>query len=615
MLTLIPPLRLRWATLSLQTCIVYNGAREGRFMAELREQVAGLLRAGLDHSALAQELEALAAGEGFGATADLWAPALYARDPRYFAPFLARHLTAAQSDVITALLPRLEADGQTDLFSTLYRVATNEQNWNADLAHLVAALSDDAALAQAVRLRGDVPGNFALYEDLAVALYRRLPALFAQTFLAHVQPSYDWQNNRPRDYRELRQTAKAQSDEAVYWRLFRTFADTSEWKIEISRLAQQNVSSDAIVAELVKRRLDQPMNMDADLLVTFVDTYGPALVPFVEANLDWFGQLKPDAMLEAIERLGDVGLFRRVFFRFGRMKEWNEAIRKLVAATPDDAALATALQRWQPPTMQLQPRDWWLDADLALKLYQRNANLFRPFLLSTLHNPPIALFDEAEDAGDETFLDALTFGFIDELATRVSTTFPFKPTVAFADFAEPQQGWIRDWSQAINDRFDRLYNQASEAYTQHAANILCRGLGAAWKLRDDIELHPVAYLCQKYRAAWAQSSTAIRDLLETPDAHINELALTFLEAGGAATAARLVEALPSLAALLLGPAKSPLKRQILRLLEAAAATNPTYAAQLAPMLEELMHFHNATRLGERAMVSFVRARHYAQQPA
>jgi hypothetical protein len=584
-------------------------------MSDVRSQVEMLLRSGLNDEALAQELDTLVKDPDFSQSADLWAPALYDRDPRYFAPFLARNLTAMQADVIKTLLPRMAADGQRDLFIALYRVAINEADWNADLSAQAQTLATDDALAQAVRLRADVPAAYALGEDLALVLYQRIPTVFAQVLLAHVLPGYDWQNSRQRAYQELRQAAKARADDAVYWRIFRVFADTSEWTVEMMRLAQQPIAPADITQELAKRRLDQPLNMDPAVLVTFLDRYGTALIPFVDANLDWFGRLNADLLLEAIERMGDAGLLRRVFFRFGNLTLWNKRVRAVVEATPDDATLAVALQAWLPPTMQLQRRNWWLEADLALRLYQRNPDLFRDFVQQTLHNPLIALFDEAEDHQDEALLDAITFGFIDQLATTISTTFPYQKTLALADFGDQQRGWVQDWTQAITDRFARLYAQSPATYVRHAATILRRGMGSAWKLRDDTTLHPVAYLCQQHHAAWVASSAAMRDLLETPDLQVLELAVTLLGQGGPDAAQRVVEELPVLQALLLGEAHSPLKKQTLRVLERAAAQSAAHAARIAPLLAELMYFHNDTKLDDRAMVSFVRARHYALQSA
>ncbi len=579
-------------------------------MSDIRPNVERVLRAGLANDDLARELDMVSKDPDFASCADLWAPELYNRDPRFFAPFLTRNLTSAQADVIAALLPRIEADGQEDLFTALYKVTVSEAAWNNELGELAASEQSDAEVRRAVEWRADVPSQFALNEDVAAALYRRIPGTFARLLLAHVQRGYDWQLERQRTYHELRQSALAQHDDAVYWQLFRAFATPDEWKVEMSRLAQQNLPAEQIVAALEQRRLDEVLNMDPAALVIFIDNYGAALTPFIDANLDWFGRLQTDMLLDAIERGGDQALFRRVFFRFADATAWNRRVRSLVQSTSDNAALATALQRWQPPTNQIARRTWPLDPDLALTLYQRDAGLFRDFILQTLNNPDIRLFDEVEDTGDQEMLDALTFAFLDQLATLISTSFPYAEEVSIRDLSDAQRGWAMNWAQAVNERFDTLFAQSPTTYTRHAANILSRGIGAAWKLRDDDEANPVAYLYHQHRAAWL-ASRALRDLLETPDGPTFEFALDLLSVGGPAAADRVAEAVPVFTGFLLSTAGAPKKRRVLRILEAAAAQSAQAAAVLAPMLREMMAFHNEQNLDERLMVSFVRARHYA----
>jgi hypothetical protein len=581
-------------------------------MSDVRQNVERLLGLGLENDALLSQLEPLAKDPEFAASADLWAADLYGRDPRYFAPFLARYLTADQASVIAELLPRIEADGQDDLFVALYKLAVKENGWNADLRAKVDAGLSDEALAHAVEVRGVVPAQFALAEDLAAALYARVPAAFARVLLPHVLPGRDWEANRDRDYAALRQAARARGDDAVYWRLFRAFATADEWKVDLMRLAQQAVPPERIVAELEQRRLNDPLRMDPATLVVFLDQYGAALAPFIDANLDWFGRLDTALLLEAIERTGDAALFRRVFFRYADNAAWKARVRALIQQEGDPAALAEALARWQPPTQQLARRAWRLDPDLALTLYQRDAPRFREFIIQTLDNPDITLFDEAEDAGDEELLDALTFAFLDQLATFVSTTYPYARAVTLRQFADKQRGWAQDWTQAINERFDKLVAQSPALYTRHAAHILSRGIGAAWKLHGDTEANPVAYLCRQHQPAWLAPSAALRDLLETPDLPAFELALDLLGQGGRAAAEQVAAALPIFMAYLLAPENSAaLKRRILRTLEAAAAAGPDEAGRIAPLLSELMHYHSEQNLDERTMVSFVRARHYA----
>jgi hypothetical protein len=581
-------------------------------MSDVRHDIERLLGLGLTNDALAETLAPLTSDPDFAAAADLWAPALYARDPRFFAPMLARNLTAEQANVITGLLPRIEADGQAELFAALYPLAVNEATWNADLGAQVAAHAEDADLARAVAWRAGVAPQFALSEDLAVAIYTRVPVAFAAALLAHVLPGYDWQAERARTYAALRQTMQVRHDDAAYWALFRAFATTDEWKVELARLAQQNMPAERIVAELNLRRLDQPMNMDPAALVIFVDRYGATLAPFIDANLDWFGRLQTNMLLDAIERTGDAALFRRVFFRFADVATWNARIRALVAATPDAATLAEALRRWQPPVQQVAQRTWRLEPDLAVALYQRDAARFRDFILATLANPDITLFDEVEDDGDEAMLDALTFAFLDQFATLISTTFPFAKTMTVATLADGPRGWAQNWTQAINDRFERIFALSPATYARHAATILSRDIGAAWKLRDDPEMNPVAYLTHQHREAWLSDGAAMRDLLETPNDQTYLFALELLTKGGKLAAPHVVASLPLFLAFLLSNGSATVKRHTLRLLEAVAAVAaPEDAAQIQAMLGEMLHYHSQQKLDERTMVSFVRARHYA----
>jgi hypothetical protein len=585
-------------------------------MSDVRQDIERLLGMGLSNESLAEALAPLASDPAFAAAADLWAPALFDRDPRFFAPILARNLTAEQATVITALLPRIEAAGQAELFAALYPLAVNEATWNDDLRAQLDARADDADLARAVEWRASVAPQFALKEDLAAALYPRIPQAFDRALLAHVLPGYDWQLEHGRTYTALRQAMQLRHDDAAYWALFRTFATTDEWKVELARLAQQDIPPERIVAELNQRRLDQPMNMDPATLVVFLDRYSAALAPFIDANLDWFGRLQTNMLLDAIERTGDAALFRRVFFRFADVAIWNARIRALLAATPDAATLAEALRRWLPPAQQLAQRTWRLEPDLAVALYQRDPVRFRDFILATLANPDITLFDDVEDNGDEALLDALTFAFLDQFATLISTTFPFAKTMSVAKLAAGPRGWAQNWTQAINERFERLFAQSPAMYARHVAAILSHGIGAAWKLRDDAELNPVAYITHQHRDAWLSDGAAMRDLLETPDDQAYSFALDVLARGGKLAASHVVASLPIFMAFLLGAGSATLKRRTLRLLEAAAAVaTPEDAAQIQAILRELMHYHSEQNLTERTMVSFVRARHYATAKA
>src|SRR6185437_2450807 len=108
--------------------------------------------------------------------------------------------------------------------------------------------------------------------------------------------------------------------------------------------------------------------------------------------------------------------------------------------------------------------------DLALTLYQRDASLFRDVVMQTLNNPDIRLFDEVEDDGDQEMLDAITFAFLDQLSTIISTGFPYVAEISISQLSDAQRGWTLNWTQAINERFDNLAAQSGATYARHAAN-------------------------------------------------------------------------------------------------------------------------------------------------
>src|SRR5215470_8310234 len=120
----------------------------------LRATIQNLLASDLDRGPLLRELEALARTRGFSACADLWAPALYTRDPYFFETFLLRHLNGDENeDTIRALVPRAEADGNDTLFAGLYQKLADEASWNADLLALAHSPDSDTSIASAIARR------------------------------------------------------------------------------------------------------------------------------------------------------------------------------------------------------------------------------------------------------------------------------------------------------------------------------------------------------------------------------------------------------------------------------------------------------------------------------
>jgi hypothetical protein len=584
---------------------------------EMRQRIAAAIEDAQDQRALLSALEALAADSAFKSAADLWAPAVYARNPYFFEPFLLRYLDACQHRaIIDDLMQRAERDGYDALFISLYRKVADQTVWLSDMASLAASPVSDDAVLQAIQ-RHDLPDQrFTLSDDVAVTLYRRNPAVFGPFVLAHVRSGHDWQTGKESDYPRLRAAANAQGDDPVIWALFRKFASAQEWKDEIARLLKDPEPPASISDALEKRQPQRQYDIDPSPLLPVMDRFGAATIPYLERHLSWLAHIDREKFLAAVEKLGNQSFFRSVFFQWGTPAMWRDRVKALVGANLSTDELARRLAAWQPPAGTPRRRGWWLGSDLALSLYRRDPARFGAWVARTAHDPSPALFDAVAEQHDEDTLDALTFAYLEQLATIAATVYTLNNTLTMSALSKKQRDAILPVGERIIARLDRLASESPTTYAVRAARIVGQGIGAAWRMRgDDPAVNPVAYLSQRHRDAWRRSSEAMRELLESPDHKAIEFALDLLAADDASAARRVVENLTMLQALLLMTGTRALKRRVLLGLERAAAQDVAAARAIAPVLGEVMWYRGENALNERAMVSFVRARRSATPEA
>lgn len=345
-------------------------------------------------------------------------------------------------------------------------------------------------------------------------------------------------------------------------------------------------------------------------LLRFLDKYGAVLLPYIEENLRVIAYRDPKPLLDALAKLGDESLYWRCFFLVGNPQLWNEHLRTLLRQPMDDESLHIELQRRTPPGGMSRWSWWGLSKDLALYLYQRNPERFRPFVERFIHQPSPALFQVAQAQADHLFLDFLTFLEMRTLAGLVYQAYP--PTYwrnAHPHQAEARRQLEKDGAR-LTARFDALYADSPERYLRHAANTLSffRPF-EVWAVTKNLAHNPpFTYLFTRHREAWQQSPPAIRELLESPNIYVQIAGLDMLGEGSEAAAQRVIENLPMLRALLLSRARRSTKQRVLRCLEEAARQGPSFAAAILPLLEETMDFRSKRAIGERIMVSYVRLR-------
>ena len=571
---------------------------------QLPQRIQAALATDQDRGALLREMEALSDTSGFASYAPQWAPALYERDPLFFEPFLTNHLSGDQTEVIKSLLARAEEAGQDAFFTALYRKTASEDAWNAELLELAgSALPDDVVVAKILRRQPDRWDS--LTDKTATAVYQRAPARLGAFVREHAQR--DWQEKET--YKGLREAARQRGDDDLYWALFRELADEREWQAEARRLLASDTPPERIHDELTKRHPDHLWGVDTAIIADFVEKYGRAALPYVQEHLIWVTRHAAPKLLARIKKLGDEELYWPIFFKAGDSKQWNEALRELLAQPLDNDALAAMLPQRTPP-----PRRWggWsLEQDVALAFYRRDPQRFAPFLERFASDSYAeALFEEAQAARHEDFLDVLSLQLMRQIDSWLYAAYPTAWTLQWRKPDRKAQDKIQRTGRMLTSRFDQLVAESPALYVRHMAAMLSRiNAHEVWSFKRSLTLNPAfAYLATQHRAAWLAEPDAMRELLESPNIYVQILGLVMLDEGGADAAARVSENLPILRALLLGRAHIGTKKLALRALELAAREGDPYAERILPVVEEAVHLSGKRALDRQAMVAFVRLR-------
>ncbi|MGO8951532.1 MAG: hypothetical protein ACLQUY_28530 [Ktedonobacterales bacterium] len=578
---------------------------QGTTTVDIRERVGALLQSGLDRGALLRELGALAREPGFDDCANLWAPALYERDSDFFERFLLRHLSGRQAATIRALLPRIEADTRDDLFRRLYARITRPEAWNADLLALAASSEPDEWVLAAVERRRLTGYWFVLDGETALALYRRNPALFGD-FVAN--STRTGPQTSEGTYDEVLAEAERRGDTGFFWQVFRQVAGPDEWEQAVRQLLTAPVPSDAIMEELRRRHPVFAHDLNSAVLAELLAMYGAAVLPYIEENANWISRRGAPRLLATAERLGDEELYWRVFFRVGNARDWNAALIQLARQPLAASDWAAALRLRMPPA-GVAPL-WGLAPAGALALYRRDAALARPLIEDRLADASLALFEEAEQTGDEDLLDLLTTRLVMHLSSIVYDAYPSPSEAEYKSSNPEARAQLEKWERAITGRLDRLYDISPAIYVEHATRILSRlEPSGSWSFRRNLDRNPAfTYLYRRYHHAWLVAPSAVRELLETPNPLAQGIALEILSEGGPEAADRAVENLPLLHAMLLGDGGRGAKKRVLFVLEQAARQGPSHAEAILPALHEAMYFRATDAVADRAMVSYVRLR-------
>lgn len=362
----------------------------------------------------------------YQANSDLWVPMLYPYRELEQEIQNAMHYMTPRAKL--ALMGRALRDGRYSLFRSVFQNIGTNPEWNAEVLKLAQADLTDTALDRELE-RLDIPYKFALFDESAAALYRRSQGRHMEFILDHLSNS---RGSYPQLLQAVRELGSAQESQ----RLFRRVASGADWQAQMERVLAADIPADHILEELNRWHPHGTDGTNPTILTRFLEKYGEAVLPYLERTLNWaspsrlrrllalnidravllrelaaiagrqpvefstqapiwapvlyergpefFGAflaryLGPQQeyvireLLPRIEQDGRDKLYRDLYARYINDEEWKAEIHDLIGLTSSDEALLKALNLRDVGGLILNEKD-------AIALYQRNADLFRPFI-------------------------------------------------------------------------------------------------------------------------------------------------------------------------------------------------------------------------------------------
>ncbi len=518
---------------------------------ELRTKiVAALEDRTLDDRALLAALEALATDFRFPGFSHLWAPVLYARSRARFRPFLLARMNAWGSGgyydengrpfdpwkrddtraPLEDLLASVERDRDVQLYRRLYEeriggLWRSSARWRDDLRQrFLAARSDEDRRAVLELL--DLPGA-ELDEPTALAIYDAAPSLSAELLVAHAPRALPWRIEKLGSFPALRERARARGDRDLERRLFRRLATADEWAARVREISTAGTGELSAQLESIHPELT-PKNA-AEVYRELLERHGERVLPYVTRHLDLrrgFWSSKPigsDALIALAERKGWLSLWAALI-RSSTPDTYDRAVRALVegrARLGDDETrrrlllLAGVGRELNLPGLglaQVMP----LGDDTAVALYRAFPELgrtvFRAHVTPTWGRTHAPLTRAAIDSGDEALVDWLASRAVTMMAYPFGA--PPKEQTEYADLLSRHYEAIRDPRELARRAGDVL--SAVPAHSIWSYHALIRNNRLA------------RLLFERSHEDYLEDPAVVRDLLESPQIHVNALAYRVL---------------------------------------------------------------------------------------
>lgn len=535
-----------------------------RFLREVREMDAAVrevLSQGLGDEALREALEALALKPWFREFSWLWGPELAQRSRVLFRPFLLNQLSPWSLDakgqafeawkkpeVAAKLQPWLdEADRRDDLelFRKLYLWKLRQQiDWKK-----VEALWRQELLARARSAQGRAAFNsalakmdvaaYSLDEPTATALWELNPVGARAFILRHLPSEWTFQRDDPKRYwTTLLEHTEEAKDLELYFPLYQRLVPLKVWQVDALALCRAMEEPAALVEELELRhphgfRVD-PKELAATFLA-LAEARGRDVVPYLLKHARsifprwrfWGGRADAKGLVPLLElsrRKGWLDVWATLLRTSATPETWNAEVQRLMADRQSPEAdvrhqlllLAGVGSEYNGPGFsiaQVHP----LEDAVAVALYERFPDLMRgPYRMHAS-----AWWYQGYPKLTARVLERQDEPLIDYLASR-SALQPLH-------VARQQSQW-QQTVDALSQYFEAL-PEKDGTFARRASNALSMMPAYSMSYTYDVLLKSnrlARLLFERSTDFYLSDSQSVRDLLESPQIHVQALAFRVL---------------------------------------------------------------------------------------
>ena len=587
-------------------------SRQQRFERQVKEMdtaVRAVLARALGDEALLGALEELSTRNWFRDFFWLWGPAVARRNRVLFRPFILNHFSSLPlnekgkafnawkkgetAHELQALLEDADRRDDVEVFRKLYQwrlvqvLGWNkaEQQWRKDLLERTRAAQGRTAF-NTVLAKMNPGGAYALDEPTALALYELNPVGSRAFILAH--PPHEWAGKRgdaKRFWRKLLERAWEAKDRELYFPLYRRMVPQDVWREEVLALCR-SVKDAALLVEELEARHPEGFQLDtgvtASTFLALAEARGRDVVPYLLRHARsvfpgwrfWGGRSEAKGLpqlLELARRKGWLDVWATLLRTSATAETWNAEVRKLIedrqSPEPDVRhrllLLAGAGSEMNFPGVsfaQVQP----LEDPVAVALYERFPDLMRgPFRMHAamwwyMGYPKLA--ERAIALNDEPL--------IDYVASRTA--------MQHLQITRKQSQWPQT-VDALSAHYEAL-PEKDGTFARRASNAL--SMMPAYAIHDYGALlqynRLTRLLFERSTDFYLADGRTVRDLLESPQIHVQALAFRVLGSDDPRARTLAAENLDLLQATLL----RPLHRRT-RLMAFAALRNAAMADEAA----------------------------------